>query len=588
MRLLNVRDCTLHTFYGDSIPPYAILSHTWLRDDEEVTFAAITEPASRLHEDKWRRLPGAKKILYTCKQASDDGLRWAWIDTCCIDKTNSVELSEAINSMFRWYQRSVTCYAYLVDVKGQTERRIARSRWWDRAWTLQELVAPRVVHFYDRHWKSLGTKADLTELISSRSNIDAETLEHPETMYIKSVAQRMSWAAHRQATRIEDEAYSLLGIFEVTLTMQYGEGSLAFMRLQEMILQKSNDQTLFVWDFAPDPIEETLERMPNSKRYGGISDDYEDENYFLPWHANGMFADSPARFADVGKILFHSTHALASHTGELNGALRMSLLLGSISDCPKLSLGRWGYIDDRRLIGVLPCVHVERPGSLIGILLEEWTPGRFRRAEIIPSVYSFLMDCHTIPKLEERSVWIDNHVWITRHQHGLERADKFHRTVRVELKVPTKYYRFVVVSKYWTGDDGGLVLEQYHYPRTPAYLEVGLYRRGREASDVITITIQLSEFKEESSDLRNDRIGLIKKADVDHGPWIKDDEFEAEAMGRTAVLEDIHVQIETWQVHHHLISRLKIEHQPEPDPELFGTSNPDDEVVPPSSSDLRS
>jgi hypothetical protein len=271
MRLLNVRTFTLHTFYGDNIPPYAILSHTWLRDDEEVIFASITSaPPSNSYQGSWRDLPGAKKIVYLCNQAADDGLDYAWADTCCIDKTNSVELSEAINSMFKWYQRSRTCYAYLADVDKSDGGQITQSRWWDRAWTLQELVAPVVMHFYDKHWQSLGTKEDLLDLVSLKSGVDHETLKQPDTMYVKSVAQRMSWAAHREATRLEDRAYSLLGIFDVNLSMQYGEGSLAFKRLQEMILQKSNDQTLFAWGFSPRIIEETtgLLRGPRNSVVG--------------------------------------------------------------------------------------------------------------------------------------------------------------------------------------------------------------------------------------------------------------------------------------------------------------------------------
>ncbi|KAF2832179.1 hypothetical protein CC86DRAFT_275747, partial [Ophiobolus disseminans] len=246
MRLLHVKNFTLHTYYEDDAPPFAILSHTWLREDEEVSLASLLEP-SNSDSMSWRDLPGAQKIIYLCKQAADDGLEYAWMDTCCIDKTNSVELGEAINSMFRWYQQSKTCYAYLIDVDEELGKKMTQSRWWNRAWTLQELVAPTVVHFYDKHWRPLGSKANLTQLVSSRSGIDHETLKQPDTMYVKSIAHRMSWAAHREATRLEDQAYSLLGIFDVNLSMQYGEGSTAFMRLQEKIMNKTNDQTLFAW-----------------------------------------------------------------------------------------------------------------------------------------------------------------------------------------------------------------------------------------------------------------------------------------------------------------------------------------------------
>ena len=201
MRLLNVHTFRLHTFHGDDVPAYAILSHTWLPDDEEVTFASLHTRSIR-----WRDVPGALKIGYLCQQAADDDLDWAWIDTYCIDKTNSVELSEAINSMFRWYQNAQICYAYLVDVDEKLGIRLVQSRWWNRAWTLQELVAPAKVSFYDRNWHLLGTKADLAKVISSRSGIDSETLQDATTMHVKSVACKMSWAANRAATRTEDLA----------------------------------------------------------------------------------------------------------------------------------------------------------------------------------------------------------------------------------------------------------------------------------------------------------------------------------------------------------------------------------------------
>jgi hypothetical protein len=569
MRLIDVRDFSLHTFYGDATPPYAILSHTWLQADEEVTFAAITDVTNTA----WRRLPGAQKIIFTCKQAAVHGLRYAWIDTCCIDKSNSVELSEAINSMFRWYQQSVKCYVYLTDVREHTDTQIARSWWWSRAWTLQELVAPRVVIFYDMNGQKIGTKADLTELIASRFNIDCETLEHPHTIFVKSVAQRMSWAAHRKATRIEDQAYSLLGIFEVNMTMQYGEGMLAFTRLQEMILQKSNDQTLFTWGLNAHPIEETLEafRRENGER---IHTRYRTDGDVLAWHENGMFADNPAQFAETGGVIFHSAHALTSHVGEVNGALRMDLFIGTILECPKLRLSESPFIDSGRYLCILPCGHVEYPASLVAVLLEQWVTGRFRRVEIMPDVYTFLVDCHTISKLEECPVWIDNHVWISRHKHALSQTSKLHRTVRIKLEVPAEDYEFIVVSKYWAFDQHNLVLERYHPPKEPAFLEVGLYRR--KLSDVSTITIRLSIWKESDSELMRDKIGIINKDDIDKGPWIKDDEFDAEDVGRSASLYDIHVDVETQQVYNHLISSVKIRYIPPPQPEVPHVSDAHD------------
>jgi hypothetical protein len=276
MRLLDVSTYTLHTFYGDDIPPYAILSHTWLRDDEEVTFADIQSlqdlgETIALGQDvitrsgldfpgtdkrrQWRTKPGVIKIQYLCDQAAKDGYAYAWIDTCCIDKTNTTELSEAINSMFDWYFNSGVCYAYLADVVEATHGDFLASRWWTRAWTLQELLASTRVEFYNTYWNYIGSKVTWAAEISCSTGIDEDTLHTPQKMFFKSIAQRMSWAAGRKAKRSEDRAYSLLGIFEISMAMQYGEGPRAFMRLQEEILKGNNDQTLFAWSFVPATIQ---------------------------------------------------------------------------------------------------------------------------------------------------------------------------------------------------------------------------------------------------------------------------------------------------------------------------------------------
>lgn len=127
MRLLNVHTLELRTFYGDAIPHYAILSHNWLRDSDEVSFQQIQHP------ERCKDILGYRKAELLCDQAKKDGYAYAWIDTCCIDKTNSSELSEAINSMFEWYRRSRVCYAYLGDIDHPSDD-ILSSRWWTRAW----------------------------------------------------------------------------------------------------------------------------------------------------------------------------------------------------------------------------------------------------------------------------------------------------------------------------------------------------------------------------------------------------------------------------------------------------------------------
>ncbi|KAF2758951.1 HET-domain-containing protein, partial [Pseudovirgaria hyperparasitica] len=248
IRLMNATTHTLREFVGTMVPEYAILSHTWLPDGE-VLFEDMAD--LRIASRK----PGFKKIELTCKQALCDGLDWVWVDTCCIDKKSSAELSEAINSMFDWYRCSTLCYAYLSDIEGDAG--ISESRWFTRGWTLQELIAPNNLMFYSRKWRKLGSRYDRAEEVSSRTKIGVEFLnrEGPginpadvrQNLKKASVAYKMSWASDRTTTRIEDNAYSLLGIFQVNMPLLYGEGNRAFGRLQEEIMRISDDQSMLAW-----------------------------------------------------------------------------------------------------------------------------------------------------------------------------------------------------------------------------------------------------------------------------------------------------------------------------------------------------
>ncbi|KAK6819094.1 hypothetical protein RU639_008131 [Aspergillus parasiticus] len=266
MRLLHTEE--RHTgnfeiieFTDDRIPPYAILSHTW--EGGEVTFQDMH--ADKLHT---RQKKGYSKIQRCCHLAKTEGFEYVWIDSCCIDKTSSAELSEAINSMYRWYQEAEVCYAYLADVpsKGFKE-----SRWFTRGWTLQELIAPTKITFLDANWKGLGSKADLQQAISECTRILIGVLSGDEDIESFSIAQRMSWAAERVTTRVEDRAYSLLGIFGVNIPLIYGERETAFIRLQEEIMRISDDHSLFAW------------RSPDNR--------------------GGLLATSPAGFIDSHNIV---------------------------------------------------------------------------------------------------------------------------------------------------------------------------------------------------------------------------------------------------------------------------------------------
>ncbi|KAK1829899.1 heterokaryon incompatibility protein-domain-containing protein [Podospora conica] len=247
MRLINTNSLALEEVNPRDTyrPTYAILSHTW--GDQEVTFQEMQsgDPPT------WKE--GYRKIVGTCKLASESGIDYAWVDTCCIDKSSSAELSEAINSMFRWYEEAEICYAYLSDISSDASEleQFGNSRWFTRGWTLQELIAPRQVNFYTSDWDLIGTRDGLRDAISSRTGIAAGFLrDRFRNSWLRSlsVAQRMSWASSRETTREEDLAYCLLGIFGINMPLLYGEGRGAFMRLQEEIMRHSDDHSIFAWE----------------------------------------------------------------------------------------------------------------------------------------------------------------------------------------------------------------------------------------------------------------------------------------------------------------------------------------------------
>ncbi|KAL4077399.1 heterokaryon incompatibility protein-domain-containing protein [Scleroderma citrinum] len=240
---------------GNGKTEYAILSHRW---GDEVNYNEMVDLTKLKNRDKIRRRDGYQKILNTCKQAKLDCIEWLWVDTCCIDKRNGSEVSEAINSMYRWYENSKICYAYLHDVEDQffptrnDSNKFPRSNgwpeWFSRGWTLQELIAPRNLQFFNKYWKSIGDKAAHAYDLTNITQVPVDILVHGLTTNRPCVAQIMSWAADRKTTRVEDHAYSLLGLLDVNMTMLYGEGKNAFQRLQLEIIRKLNDQSILAWD----------------------------------------------------------------------------------------------------------------------------------------------------------------------------------------------------------------------------------------------------------------------------------------------------------------------------------------------------
>ena len=245
MRLIDTETLELQEFVG-IVPGYAILSHTWV-EGQEVSYKEFRKPSATI-----KAKSGYRKIVAAAKLAREETHRWIWIDTCCIDKSSSAELSEAINSMFKWYEESLICFAYLSDVQAGDEASFRKSKWHTRGWTLQELLAPRHVFFFDRSWIRLFDKHDSIGLLSSITGISKEAIRDGD-MWSYPVAERMSWASRRETTRSEDLAYCLLGIFDIAMPMLYGEGARkAFVRLQEHIMQKSDDQTIFIWSSRMD------------------------------------------------------------------------------------------------------------------------------------------------------------------------------------------------------------------------------------------------------------------------------------------------------------------------------------------------
>ncbi|KAI0908031.1 HET-domain-containing protein [Ustulina deusta] len=244
---------------------YAVLSHTW--GEDEASFEQFRN-SGPTWLDNARQVNRFFKIVKTCELAAQRGLSYAWVDTCCIDKSSSAELSEAINSMFKYYKDAAFCIALISDLPNPSnaaalnldfESQFPRCRWLTRGWTLQELIAPAQVFFYDSTWAFRGSKNDWKPLLSKETGVDEAILDNSNGLRLVPVAQRMSWASKRQTTRTEDMAYCLMGIFDVHMPLIYGEGQKAFIRLQEEIAKESYDLSLFAW-----------QQLDSSQSYRGI------------------------------------------------------------------------------------------------------------------------------------------------------------------------------------------------------------------------------------------------------------------------------------------------------------------------------
>jgi hypothetical protein len=298
MWLLDTATLELKDFGNQNVPPYAILSHTW--GSEEVSLQEMQGDRQNVIAKE-----GYNKIVSVCAVAARASFQYIWIDTCCIDKKSSAELSEAINSMFYWYKNAAICYAFLSDVSSPAsgtdlrsqnsessrwmKSEFEKSRWFTRGWTLQELIAPPNLDFYSKTWEKIGTQLELAEPVRRITGINVYQVQLGDLADF-SVAQRMSWASKRNSTRVEDEAYCLLGIFGIHMPLLYGEGKQAFLRLQEEILKRSDDHSIFAW---------TGDLDPSSYDTGDIPD----ESFSPPVRARNLLANSASEFQEASNVV---------------------------------------------------------------------------------------------------------------------------------------------------------------------------------------------------------------------------------------------------------------------------------------------
>lgn len=254
MRFLETTDgrsyrLTQDCFHEDNLPAYGILSHTWIEEEEVILDDLVDDSKStyRKLRKSLRLRPrsgksGYDKLDFCARQSRRDGLRYFWVDTCCIDQNNPSEVLKSINSMFQWYRSAAKCYVYLSDVTASSNGKrsipwqlaFANSRWFKRGWTLQELLAPPILEFYSSEGVCLGSRLELKQQIHDITDIPIKALSG-ESLDQFGVDERLSWAVDRQTKREEDEVYALLGIFNVTLPFVYEGYDKALRRLLDVI-----------------------------------------------------------------------------------------------------------------------------------------------------------------------------------------------------------------------------------------------------------------------------------------------------------------------------------------------------------------
>ncbi|KAK7440037.1 hypothetical protein VKT23_017288 [Stygiomarasmius scandens] len=277
-RLIDTNTLELVEFGEDKpIPSYAILSHRWISGEEVVHNEFI-----HLQEET-KKTSGYLKIEAACEQACEDGIRYIWIDTCCIKQGNHADVKTNITSMYAYYQNAEVCYAYLVDVPGIRDS-VDASKWFERGWTLQELLAPRTVIFFDRDWQRIGDKDELQDEIYRETTIPPAVLSGEKSIQDIDVLTRMSWSMRRRTTKRQDEAYCLQGLLGIVVEPDYTEDPYtSFSRLGKAL----------------------FDARPELKERLGISDDYFNDhtNSLAFWDLlNSRFWDTQYRLSKKTRL----------------------------------------------------------------------------------------------------------------------------------------------------------------------------------------------------------------------------------------------------------------------------------------------
>ena len=228
---------------------YAMFSHKW--EDNEPLF----ENVIRIVVYDLEESPTHDKLKMFCKIVRDAGINWAWSDTCCINKGDHFVLQEALVSMFKWYQGSAMTIIFLRGLYALSQRgALMKSIWNTRAWTLQEYHASKVVRFYTEDWTpylnlDIHNHKESPEIISEMemaTGVSAQALMALRPG-LDDIREKLRLASTRKTTRVEDGAYSLLGIFSMSLPIVYGEGNRALGRLLAQLLTSSGDTRILAW-----------------------------------------------------------------------------------------------------------------------------------------------------------------------------------------------------------------------------------------------------------------------------------------------------------------------------------------------------